>query len=831
MSISANPKSLCRALAAGVAACFLTTAAPQGASAAFEGFEDGEISWSSWSYGHGGSDSWRWWVPAGEWQRTNRTVHSGLFSARAAAVRHNEASALSVTVDVSHPGNVSFFAKVSSERNYDFLIFYVNGEEKGRWSGAVAEPLTFRVGSGQTTFSWVYRKDYSVNAGEDTAWIDDVEFPPLVGEGAPWWWWFGIYGYITSAFEGLSGAPVAHLRDHDVCQDDASAGWVVQKHGQAIVDGIAAAGTDEQRAGRLFADAVRELGRFANSLRCLDQDGLRYWDRTIGRFLGDVATGRLSIPGLSQCDAVHAMWNPALIVVDWVQLTGDSEIVGVFRDNAATLRRCMQSFPVDSYGAAQLEDFGRGTLVRARGASARDNLLETLVHPENLGLGLCSMLGHTTNASCLAGLAGAPEMCESGGEGIVGAMRSAGLTSFRAQATFFNGNQIVASGQPYTGWYTTVTEDYPREYFGTPTEQLPGMIDLGQTLCRSGTSGGNLGGGGGLGLPSGMSGCMFDMLGMGWRGPADRIIQCHRDNTPTIPYAPSPVAIQVPVGNCEAGNPEDGDGAVNEEAVEAAVNEFLDGATGEDSGSSDPDTTLSEETRQNLQRAESLVNDESGSMTNDIAERFGVDPDSVDSAVDFGAGARGTNPDGGGALQKIAESSDLLRAAMEVGGVPVTDDIGVWFEKDGDKKYVIIKGSFMPTPDGAGGCPQSPAEARAEAMFECMHGEEVTAASPPSPDPWIYPTGPSSEMPASCNELDTRMFFSSTGGGVINPGWDSADGGGFPVFEIPIVGYIDPAPHWQLQHSLVDVRSAAELGVVTPDPGGYGGGSCCVTCP
>jgi len=84
-----------------------------------------------------------------------------------------------LTVDVLAAGELTFMYKVSSETNYDKLHFYMDGQEKGVWSGEVAwaqfvQPVTV----GQHTFKWSYTKDYSMNSGEDAAYIDDIIFPP-----------------------------------------------------------------------------------------------------------------------------------------------------------------------------------------------------------------------------------------------------------------------------------------------------------------------------------------------------------------------------------------------------------------------------------------------------------------------------------------------------------------------------------------------------------------------------------------------------------------------------------------------------------------------------
>lgn len=67
---------------------------------------------------------------------------------------------------------------VSSEANYDYLNFFIDGTHQGRWSGESNWSLaTFPVSAGDHSFSWQYTKDASVTSALDTAWLDDIIFP------------------------------------------------------------------------------------------------------------------------------------------------------------------------------------------------------------------------------------------------------------------------------------------------------------------------------------------------------------------------------------------------------------------------------------------------------------------------------------------------------------------------------------------------------------------------------------------------------------------------------------------------------------------------------
>ena len=60
------------------------------------------------------------------------------------------------------------------------LRFYVDGAEIASWSGSVPWTLyTYPATAGTHTFQWSYTKDGSVDTGDDAAYVDFIEFPPL----------------------------------------------------------------------------------------------------------------------------------------------------------------------------------------------------------------------------------------------------------------------------------------------------------------------------------------------------------------------------------------------------------------------------------------------------------------------------------------------------------------------------------------------------------------------------------------------------------------------------------------------------------------------------
>lgn len=95
--------------------------------------------------------------------------------------QNNKTYTLSLTAEIFSDGYVSFYRKVSSEEGYDFLTFSIDNKELGNWSGeADWAKVEFEVESGLHNFKWEYVKDVSSKEGDDRAYIDFVQFPPLL---------------------------------------------------------------------------------------------------------------------------------------------------------------------------------------------------------------------------------------------------------------------------------------------------------------------------------------------------------------------------------------------------------------------------------------------------------------------------------------------------------------------------------------------------------------------------------------------------------------------------------------------------------------------------
>ena len=104
------------------------------------------------------------------------TPISGTYSARSGDISDGESTSLEFTGVMSN-GTLSFAYNVSSEANFDFLTFSIDGVQLAQWSGTQSGNFSTPVSLGQHTLKWTYVKDGSVSSGSDSAWIDDVSIP------------------------------------------------------------------------------------------------------------------------------------------------------------------------------------------------------------------------------------------------------------------------------------------------------------------------------------------------------------------------------------------------------------------------------------------------------------------------------------------------------------------------------------------------------------------------------------------------------------------------------------------------------------------------------
>jgi len=104
--------------------------------------------------------------------------YAGKYSARSGVIYNNSTSRLEVTLSVGKDDSISFYTKVSSEQDYDWLHFFIDSVPLGQWSGEQDwQRVSYPVTPGTHTFKWWYVMDISYQHGSNAGWIDNIVFP------------------------------------------------------------------------------------------------------------------------------------------------------------------------------------------------------------------------------------------------------------------------------------------------------------------------------------------------------------------------------------------------------------------------------------------------------------------------------------------------------------------------------------------------------------------------------------------------------------------------------------------------------------------------------
>ena len=164
------------------------------------------------------------WATSGNanWAGQVQTTHDGVDAAQSGLITHTQQT--TTEISVAGAGALSFWWKVSSEGNFDFLRFYLDGVEQAGIVGISGEvdwqQKTLTVPAGIHTLRWTYSKDGSNNAGADAAWLDQVVFAPVLPQAldtpnlvwttrgnAPW------AGQMLTTHDGVDAAQSGAIGD------------------------------------------------------------------------------------------------------------------------------------------------------------------------------------------------------------------------------------------------------------------------------------------------------------------------------------------------------------------------------------------------------------------------------------------------------------------------------------------------------------------------------------------------------------------------------------------------------------------------------------------
>ena len=120
-----------------------------------------------------------WTQNSRPWEITSTNPYEGTFCARSMPnMGGRTESRLNINWTSSIDDSISFYYKVSSELDYDFFKFFIDGTEKMSASGDVDwTRASFPIPAGYHIISFSYSKDYRVEEGSDCAWIDNITLP------------------------------------------------------------------------------------------------------------------------------------------------------------------------------------------------------------------------------------------------------------------------------------------------------------------------------------------------------------------------------------------------------------------------------------------------------------------------------------------------------------------------------------------------------------------------------------------------------------------------------------------------------------------------------
>lgn len=146
------------------------------------------------SFSEGFNSSWppNGWTTGGDlnWQQSGGVTQEGAGSAQSGSITHGQSTWIDLDVETA-AGNLTFWWKVSSESNYDYLQFCYDVDITcSRTSGSIAGisgdqdwvQVTQAVSAGTHSFRWLYAKDPSASSGSDAGYVDNISVPTVAGQ-------------------------------------------------------------------------------------------------------------------------------------------------------------------------------------------------------------------------------------------------------------------------------------------------------------------------------------------------------------------------------------------------------------------------------------------------------------------------------------------------------------------------------------------------------------------------------------------------------------------------------------------------------------------------
>jgi Peptidase family C25/Propeptide_C25/Peptidase family C25, C terminal ig-like domain/Secretion system C-terminal sorting domain len=137
------------------------------ANQSMEDWETGDDSSYNWTYS-GNAD---WFV-------TSAQAYEGTYSMQSGDINDNQLTTMYLVVNAPAQFDLLFSFKTSTEDGYDFLSFLVDNVEQDTWSGENDwTEVSYILSPGSHNVRWKYAKDFTVSAGSDACWVDNIVLP------------------------------------------------------------------------------------------------------------------------------------------------------------------------------------------------------------------------------------------------------------------------------------------------------------------------------------------------------------------------------------------------------------------------------------------------------------------------------------------------------------------------------------------------------------------------------------------------------------------------------------------------------------------------------
>lgn len=153
------------------------------------------------------------WTSTGDsyWFSQTNITHDGSDAAASGPIAYGQETGLQT--EVTGPGTLAFWWKVSSMADGDYLVTWIDDVPTNYVSGELDwQPQTFVLGSGAHTLRWSYLKYSETPAGADRGWVDEISWTPArTAQGVPIAWYerFGLAPAAGQTWDDLDPLPAA----------------------------------------------------------------------------------------------------------------------------------------------------------------------------------------------------------------------------------------------------------------------------------------------------------------------------------------------------------------------------------------------------------------------------------------------------------------------------------------------------------------------------------------------------------------------------------------------------------------------------------------------